>query len=89
VAKPCGERRSNSGPQGLNLTERPMRTRLSGGVGGASSDCSPFPIDKTMNTNTGSWLSRINGLSSLIGIPVLAGAWWAFPAEKLFIIRGE
>ncbi len=40
-----------------------------------------------MNTNTGSWLSRNKLILSLIGIPVLAGAWWAFRPEKLFINR--
>ncbi len=38
-----------------------------------------------MNTNTGSWLSRHKWIVVLIGIPVLAGAWWAFRPEKLFI----
>ncbi len=38
-----------------------------------------------MNTNTGSWLSRHKLILGLIGIPVLAGAWWAFRPEKLFV----
>src|SRR6266851_313560 len=38
-----------------------------------------------MNMNSGPWLSRNKLLLSLIGIPVLAGAWWAFRPEKLFI----
>ena len=38
-----------------------------------------------MNTNTGSWLSRYKWIVVLIGIPVFAGAWWAFRPEKLFI----
>ncbi len=38
-----------------------------------------------MNTNTRSWLSRYKWVAVLIGIPVLAGAWWAFRPERLFI----
>ena len=38
-----------------------------------------------MNTNTSSWLSRNKWILALIGVPVLAGAWWAFRPEKLFI----
>ncbi len=38
-----------------------------------------------MNTNTSSWLSRNKWILVLIGVPVLAGAWWAFRPEKLFI----
>ena len=38
-----------------------------------------------MNTNKGSWLSRNKWIVVLIGVPVLAGAWWAFRPEKLFI----
>ena len=38
-----------------------------------------------MNTKTGSWLSRNKWILALIGVPVLAGAWWAFRPEKLFI----
>jgi hypothetical protein len=38
-----------------------------------------------MNTNRGSWLSRNRLILSLLGIPVVAGAWWAFRPEKLFI----
>ena len=38
-----------------------------------------------MNTNSGSWLSGKKMILGLIGIPVLAGAWWAFRPEKLFI----
>jgi hypothetical protein len=40
---------------------------------------------KTMNTNKGPWLSRNKRILVLIGVPVLAGAWWAFRPEKLFI----
>src|SRR6266571_5668461 len=40
-----------------------------------------------MKTNTGSWLSRYKRIVVLIGTPVLAGAWWAFRPEKLFINR--
>jgi len=35
--------------------------------------------------NTSSWLSRKKWILIAIGIPVLAGAWWAFRPEKLFI----
>lgn len=38
-----------------------------------------------MNTNTRSWLSRNKWILALIGVPVLAVAWWAFRPEKLFI----
>src|SRR6266436_5936395 len=38
-----------------------------------------------MNTNTDSWMSRNGWILILMGIPVLAGAWWAFRPEKLFI----
>jgi len=38
-----------------------------------------------MNTNTGSSFSRNKWILILIGIPVMAGAWWAFRPEKLFI----
>jgi hypothetical protein len=38
-----------------------------------------------MNTNKGSRLSRYKWVVVLIGVPVLAGAWWAFRPEKLFI----
>jgi len=38
-----------------------------------------------MNTNKGPWLSRNKRILVLIGVPVLAGAWWAFRPEKLFI----
>jgi len=38
-----------------------------------------------MNTKRGSGLSRKKLVLSLIGIPVLAGGWWAFRPEKLFI----
>jgi hypothetical protein len=38
-----------------------------------------------MNTNRRSWLSRSSWVVVLIGVPVLAGAWWAFRPEKLFI----
>jgi hypothetical protein len=38
-----------------------------------------------MNANAGSWLSRNKWILMVIGIPVLAGAWWAFRPEKLFI----
>src|SRR5467141_403589 len=40
---------------------------------------------KTMNTNTKSWLSRNKWILILFGVPVIAGAWWAFRPEKLFI----
>jgi hypothetical protein len=38
-----------------------------------------------MNKNTETWLSRKKLILSLIGVPALAGAWWAFRPEKLFI----
>jgi electron transfer DM13 len=38
-----------------------------------------------VNTNSGSWLSRNSVILTLIGIPVLVGAWWAFRPEKLFV----
>ena len=38
-----------------------------------------------MNTNTDSWLSRNRWILIVIGVPVIAGAWWAFRPEKLFI----
>jgi len=38
-----------------------------------------------MNTNSGSWLSRNRWILTVIGVPVIAGAWWAFRPEKLFI----
>jgi hypothetical protein len=38
-----------------------------------------------MNTNKGPWFSRNKWSLVLIGVPVLAGAWWAFRPEKLFI----
>jgi len=39
-----------------------------------------------MNKNAESWLSRKKKLMlSLIGVPVLVGAWWAFRPEKLFV----
>jgi hypothetical protein len=38
-----------------------------------------------MNTKSSSWLSRKRLILSLVGIPVLTGAWWAFRPEKLFI----
>jgi hypothetical protein len=38
-----------------------------------------------MNTNRDSWLSRNRWIPIVIGVPVLAGAWWAFRPEKLFI----
>src|SRR5882724_13185249 len=40
---------------------------------------------KTMNTNTGSWVSRKKGILAASGIPVLVAGWWAFRPEKLFI----
>jgi len=45
----------------------------------------PFLLEKTMNTNTGSWLSRNRWILMVIGVPVIAGTWWAFRPEKLFI----
>jgi len=44
-----------------------------------------FLREKTMNTNTGSWISRRKWVLAAIGIPVLAAAWWAFRPEKLFV----
>ena len=38
-----------------------------------------------MNTNRGSWLTRNKWIVVLAGVPVLAGAWWAFRPEKLLI----
>jgi Electron transfer DM13 len=38
-----------------------------------------------MSTNSEWWLSRKKLILSLIGVPVLVGAWWAFRPEKLFI----
>jgi hypothetical protein len=38
-----------------------------------------------MNTNKGPWFSRNKWILVLMGVPVLAGAWWAFRPEKLFI----
>jgi hypothetical protein len=38
-----------------------------------------------MNTNKGSWLSRNKWILTLIGVPALSVAWWAFRPEKLFI----
>jgi hypothetical protein len=38
-----------------------------------------------MKTNTGYWLTRNKWIVVLIVVPVLAGAWWAFRPEKLFI----
>ncbi len=38
-----------------------------------------------MNTNSKSWLSRNKWILILFGVPVIAGAWWAFRPEKLFI----
>jgi len=38
-----------------------------------------------MNTNKGSWLARNKWIVILAGVPMLAGAWWAFRPEKLFI----
>lgn len=38
-----------------------------------------------MNTNEKSWVSRNKYILGLVGIPILAGAWWAFRPEKLFI----
>lgn len=40
-----------------------------------------------MNGNEKSWISRNKYVLGLIGIPILAGAWWAFRPEKLFIDR--
>jgi Electron transfer DM13 len=38
-----------------------------------------------MNIGKESWLSRNRWIVVLICVPVLAGAWWAFRPEKLFI----
>ncbi|HEX4546735.1 MAG TPA: DM13 domain-containing protein [Candidatus Acidoferrum sp.] len=38
-----------------------------------------------MNKKTGSWFSRNKLIVSTIGVPVLAGVWWVFRPEKLFI----
>jgi hypothetical protein len=38
-----------------------------------------------MNKNSDSWLSQNKLILSVIGIPILAGVWWAFRPEKLFI----
>lgn len=38
-----------------------------------------------MNANAGSWLSRNKWILMVIVVPVMAGAWWAFRPEKLFI----
>lgn len=38
-----------------------------------------------MNTNKSSWWSRKKWILVVIGIPILASAWWAFRPEKLFI----
>jgi hypothetical protein len=38
-----------------------------------------------MNKNTEPWLSRSRWILILIGVPVIAGAWWAFRPERLFI----
>jgi hypothetical protein len=38
-----------------------------------------------MNTNRDSWLSRNRWILIVIGVPVIAVAWWAFRPEKLFI----
>lgn len=38
-----------------------------------------------MNTNEKSRVSRNKYILGLVGIPILAGAWWAFRPEKLFI----
>lgn len=38
-----------------------------------------------MNTIEKSWISRNKWILALIGVPALAGAWWAFRPEKLFI----
>src|SRR5882762_7948193 len=52
----------------------------------------PFLLEKTMNTNTGSWLSRNRWILMVIGVPVIAGTWWAFrPEEQALeqeIVRG-
>jgi len=38
-----------------------------------------------MNTQNDSWLVRKKLLVGVMGLAVLAGAWWAFRPEKLFI----
>ena len=38
-----------------------------------------------MNANRDSWLSRNRRILIVVGVPILAGAWWAFRPEKLFI----
>ena len=38
-----------------------------------------------MNKNSGIWLSSNKWILTLVGVPVLVGAWWAFRPEKLFI----
>lgn len=38
-----------------------------------------------MNTSEKSWVSRNKYILGLVGIPILAGAWWAFRPEKLFV----
>jgi hypothetical protein len=38
-----------------------------------------------MNKNSGTWLSSNKWILTLVGVPVLVGAWWAFRPEKLFI----
>jgi cbb3-type cytochrome oxidase subunit 3 len=38
-----------------------------------------------MKTNTKPRLSRNKWILILMGIPVIAGAWWVFRPEKLFI----
>ncbi|HKW62414.1 MAG TPA: DM13 domain-containing protein [Candidatus Acidoferrum sp.] len=38
-----------------------------------------------MNTNGTSPISRKRILLTLVGVPVLVGAWWAFRPEKLFV----
>lgn len=38
-----------------------------------------------MNGNEKSRISRNKYILGLVGIPILAGAWWAFRPEKLFI----
>jgi hypothetical protein len=44
-----------------------------------------FLREKTMNTETGSWVSRKKWILAAMGIPVLVAAWWAFRPEKFFI----
>jgi hypothetical protein len=38
-----------------------------------------------MNTNQGSWIKRNKWILAVVAVPVLAGAWWEFRPEKLFI----